>query len=254
MKKDIHKLAAVAALPLLGLATASAASVSLGTATPDAGDGVSFIATSTSDADNTAHSYVPNDYVGNGNGLNVGQSFTTGANAGGYLLDSISVRQVSWASDYDYTGGNVTIRLFDSSGGFFPSVLLTQQVAAVDPGAGGDVVIGGTPASPMWLTFSFDSPIALDANKLYAFVFSSDGTNGNDGFFMNLDGVNSDSYAGGSSITEDNTANLWSGGVDDGAGGGPSERTFVASMSFVPEPSSALLGGLGLLGLLRRRR
>ena len=233
----------------MGLASLPAATITLGTSTPGAGDGITFIGGSTGDGDNTDHDFVASDYLGNHNqGLDVGQSFTTGANVGGYLLSSISVRQVSWASDYDYTGGDVTLRFFDSSGGFFPSAQMASQTVSIDPGVGGDVVTGGAPTLPMWLTFTFDAPIALDANKLYAFVFHSTGTSSNDGFFMNLDGTsNGGAYTGGSSITADNTSNLWNGNSSG-------DRTFVATMAAVPEPSVALLGGLGLLGLLRRRR
>lgn len=46
--------------------------------------------------------------------------------------------------------------------------------------------------------------------------------------------------------TEGNTVITW--------GGTANERPFTLSGTVVPEPSAALLGGLGMLALLRRRR
>ncbi|MCB1133196.1 MAG: immunoglobulin domain-containing protein, partial [Verrucomicrobiae bacterium] len=222
-----------AGLWVLGLGSAMAADVTLGTATPPVGAGVRNLSFSANDATNTAHAFVASDYLAadHPQGLQMGQSFTTGANVDGYLLTSISVRQVSWASNWDYTGGNVTLRVFDSSGGFSPSVQLVSQTAAVggeDDGVG--ATTGAVPTEPMWLTFTLDAPLALDPNKLYSFAFSTDGTATNDGFFMNLDGTSTDSYAGGSSISVDTTNSLWN-------GGGGSDRAFVAAMTVPSVPA-----------------
>lgn len=203
-----------------------AAEVSFQSAVPSAGDGVENLGFSTDDASNTQHAYVASDSLGNHpQGLQVGQSFTTGSNAGGYLLNSISVRQVSWTSDWDYRGGAVSLRVFDSSGGFSPSVELISQSAPVG-GAAGGLVSGGMPSPPQWLTFSLTEPLPLAARTLHAFVLGSDGTDANDGFFMTLDGTAADSYSGGSSISVDGSSNLWS-------GEGGSDRAFVANMTAV---------------------
>ena len=53
--------------------------------------------------------------------------------------------------------------------------------------------------------------------------------------------------------TNQHTLTVWNpGGTDGDAAGG--WRIDKLQVTFVPEPSAVLLGGLGLLGLLRRRR
>lgn len=248
MNNIIRPLTAIAAMQLFGLAPATAASVTLGSATPAVGDGVQLLAFSTSSADNTDHAFVGSDYLAADNsGLYVGQSFTTGSNVGGYELNSISVRQVSWAGTFwDYTGGEITLRIFPGGGGDNGELLL--ETVPIAPGAGSDAVFGGTPADPMWLTFALTSPLTVAANTQYSFAFRSNGTGANDQFFMELDGTSDGgAYTGGSSITVDDGNNLWNGNTEG-------DRAFVANMTAIPEPSITFLGGLGVLGLLRRRR
>ena len=213
------------------LATRShGASVNLGTATPSVGDGVQNLTFSANAASNTQIPYVPSNYVGNRtDGLTIGESFTTGSNPGGYSLTSISVRQVSWGpTSWDYTGGNVTLRIFNLTGGSAPvwnSTQLLSETAAVG-GAAGGVTTGGTPSTPQWLTFTLSSPLSLDPNTLYGFAIGSDGTSSNDGFLMELDGTSTNSYANGFALSVDNSSSLW-----DGNNGEPSDRAFVAAMT-----------------------
>jgi MYXO-CTERM domain-containing protein len=61
-------------------------------------------------------------------------------------------------------------------------------------------------------------------------------------------------------VTVDGNSLVYNGGTDDWSATSGlvtynfAEGTGVLSVTVVPEPTAALLGGLGLLGLLRRRR
>ena len=257
MKNTIRVVQAIALIQLASVLPSAAATVSLGTATPGKLDGVENLNFSTSTATNTNVQYVSSEYLAGDNTNKLGQAFTTGANAGGYDLSSISVRQVSWATTFwDYTGGSVTLKVFtmDSSSG---GVWNTTQLALVTATAAGEpdgiTLSSGAPgANAQWLTVPLDTPVYLAANTLYGFMLAADGTGGNDRFFMELDGTNTSTYAGGFALTtgDINGTTMW-----DGANGQPSDRAFVATMTAVPEPGSVvLLGGFILLGLLRRRR
>lgn len=220
------------------LGTIAAAEINIGTATPPAGDGVQNLSFSTGSADNTTHDFVPSNSIASdvngGEQLAIGQSFTTGSNAWGYQLNSISVRQVSWGpTNWDFDGGQVTCRIFkvtsDLGWGFESTEVATQTVsiANVNP-----TTLGGTPGSPAWMTFTLTAPLALESDAQYAFVFKSDAPLGgaSNNFLMECDGTDADSMVGGTSITvPDGVAVLWK-------GGGNSDRAFVANMTLPTVP------------------
>lgn len=238
-----------------------AATITLGTAVPTVGDGVQNLGFSTNDATNTAVAFVPSDYLAGDNGAALGQTFTTGANAGGYALSAISVRQVSWGTTFwDFTGGTITLQIFQLNsfgingvGSITPLALETATVGGEPDGVG---FSSGTPGSgARWLTVTLSSTVALNPNAIYGFQIMSDGTSSSDGFFMQIDGTATNSYAGGFALGTGKIAGaIDSAAVWGGNDGQPGDRAFVASMTAVPEPSAALFGGLGLLALLRRRR
>ncbi len=116
--------------------------------------------------------------------------------------------------------------------------------------------VGSSSSSVTWssttqdgaYTFSFTG-ITLDSATKYWFVFSEDNVDGDIANFrakLNTSGNNTTAGPGqgylvndlAQSVSQDNVTRDWG----------------VAYTATVPEPSSALLGGLGLLGLLRRRR
>lgn len=235
-------------------AHSAAATVSLGTTTPAVGDGVQNLNFSTSTANNTDVQFVGSEYLAGDNGNKLGQSFTTGSNIGGYELSAISVRQVSWGTTFwDYTGGTVNLKVFTMNSVTSPGVWSTTQLALESATvAGTGAPTNGTPgANAQWLTITLGTSLELAANTMYGFMLTASGTAGNQEFFMEIDGTSTNTYAGGFALT---TGDFGLAPVWDGNNGQPSDRAFVASMTAIPEPSAALLGGLGLLVMLRRRR
>ncbi len=246
----------IALVCLASIFPASAATVTLGTTAPTVGDGVHNLNFSTSASNNTDVQYVPSEYLAGDNGNKLGQSFTTGANTGGYSLSAISVRQVSWGTTWwDYTGGTVSLKVFSMDsvgGGVWSTTGLALETAAVGGEPDGIGPTSGTPgANAQWLTVTLSTTLNLNANTLYGFMLAASGTGGNDGFFMEIDGTNTSTYTGGFALTtgDINGTSMW-----DGNNGQPTDRAFVATMTAVPEPSAALLGGLGVLMLFRRRK
>lgn len=215
--------------------------------TVDGGDVANFIGTTT-DAGNVAHpTWGAGDDEGTylaGGRPNQGQTFTTGSNAGGYNLTSITLQHVQYATDttwYDLGAG------WNGWGTFWPKVgtldgannftpLVADSAVWSSPFANGTVNNAGT---AQYVTFTFDAPIFLAANSQYAFSVGSNGP------FMELNGTGSDNYAGGYAFGNYDAQAAY---ITTG------DRVFHANLFVVPEPSAALLGGLGMLALLRRRR
>lgn len=103
-----------------------------------------------------------------------------------------------------------------------------------------------------YLHFSFGTPLLLDENKTYAYLIGfngldTSGTSSNNRFQFKQ-GPNPSSgnvYADGAIVQSSTTSNS----IDLSR-----EMTFWVSGTVIPEPSAALLGALGTLLLLRRRR
>ena len=226
--------------------------LSLSSGTPNVLDGVQNLNFSTSDATNTQVQYNESDYLAGDNGSALGQTFTTGSNADGYHLSSISVRQVSWGTTWwDYTGGTVTLQVFriDSNNG--GGVLGISQLALETATVGGeDDGIGPSSGGPgdnaQWLTFNLSSGLKLEPNTMYGFQIVASGTGGNDQFFLQFDGTSTNSYAGGFAIGTGKVGGQPNSGlVFDGNNGQPSDRAFVATMTKLPSPADDYANWIG---------
>ncbi len=98
------------------------------------------------------------------------------------------------------------------------------------------------------LSWNFANLALTDSTLQYAFVFSTTATNDTAAVARlqvarDSGGGFNNSYTGGSSSFNAN-----------GTGATAYDTRFAATYNTIPEPSAALLGGLGMLALLRRRR
>lgn len=197
--------------------------------------------------DNDASTYIAADKTSQG------MTFTTGSNPQGYILSSITIQHAllnnwtdngtwsdvvagdSWEFQFGTISGNTKSVLFDTDTATLSGAGFTQLNPPANTGTG------------TFLTFDLTAEglAILTANTTYYFEIASQG---GDPFFE-MNGTKTDGYAGGTAFRGTTSATI------DGtylalAG----DHAFHADLSAVPEPSAALLGALGLLGLVRRRR
>jgi hypothetical protein len=248
-----HSLAAILLGALTSQADAAITMINSGATAPSAGDsGISQTNTGGTPSGGL-------DYSDNGGAL--GQSFTLGA--GTFNLNSISLNANADFGASAYTAGttwNVQISRYDNdaSGPFaertdgalvpfdsqFTSNTFMKQAYL------GIAAIGTNPVGGDWVTFNFTGGdvLTLDGGHTYAFqVTTSPGSNQWAGF----NAASSDVYAGGERFQAYGDSSFNDNWVN---GQNSSDRAFVVNLSAVPEPSVVLLGGLGVLGMLGRRR
>ena len=203
--------------------------------------------------------YISSDYVAGDNGSGpqlhmLGQSFTTGILGANNILETIGVQATTGgASNY---GGTLTINLFEVTntgvaafGGFLGAGNLLESWTASSGLAGGNASSNGE-----WIVFNLSaSNRTLADNKIYAFTFSGAGTGSdNSKIFFEWNGTSTNPYSGGQAMSQD-VADQPSGSLWFGSGAATTgDRVF--QVTTVPEPSAAVLVGLGVLALLRRRR
>ncbi len=171
---------------------------------------------------------------------NTGQTFTTGSLGTDTTLNTIQLQQ---PQDYTGTssGDSITLELWTDTDG---------NQATWDPGT----KLGGFTTTAVLFNsagtvsnFSFaGSGITLSDSTVYAIRYFSDDA-GADGS-MRLAVTKNSATPGPGGTYKDGT--FFSGGTTPFSNGWDSGF----SVETIPEPSAALLGGLGLLGLLRRRR
>ncbi len=117
----------------------------------------------------------PTDGNGNSSGgtLNyysnqwIGQTFTTGSNADGYLLNSIAVWD-QWEQSNGWASGNaVTLNVFQPTTGATSGPVLYT----------GTTTVSAAGSSGTWVVYSLSAPPQLSPNTLYAYAMNSQGTN-----------------------------------------------------------------------------
>ena len=200
----------------------------------------------------------------------IGQTFTTGSNADGYMVNSIAVYD-QWEQGTGFATGNVvTMNLFQpTTGATVGPVLYTGTGTVGTPG-------GGT----SWVVYTFSTPPVLQPNTLYAFSYQAN--NGYSGMGITVgNGTNSGTgspsqqlatFYGASPTTPTYyTGNSWwgTGWVDQGkavsATNDPtdvftdnSEFQIIGTPATTPVPEPAPLAMMALAGLaalaIKRRK
>ena len=173
----------------------------------------------------------------------VGQTFRTPGSAASYTLSSISVKSVGDGGGGVFDAGQTWgLRVSSVSG----TTLTPLNVVTNVP-----VAVGTATNAIGWLTLSLSGgdALSLNPNADYAFElyssagwFGIDATQG-DAAYANGTGFNSAS--GNRNFNDATLGNLANHGYD---------RTFHVALQAAPEPATALLGMVGLLGVLAARR
>ena len=161
-----------------------------------------------------------------------GQSFTTGSNTTGYTMTSVTLKNLNNTIPNGPTFNVVVGTLAGST---------LTQIGSTETGVSPNYV-------PLdYITFTFDTPLNLDANTEYAFLWGSAGAG-----FVTVNNADDSTFSGGTAISsgDNNVPDLAN--VLDRVG----DRVFHVNLTAnaIPEPSSALLGLAGLALAVRRRR
>ena len=181
------------------------------------------------------------NYFTNNTGAPAGETFTTGSNTAGYLLNSITVLDASESGGFA-DGTSITVNVSTVSGNNFSTLAILS----------GTVATGTAAASGDYLKINLANPITLAANSVYGYSLVTGAGYSGLGVDPNAD------YAGGqlAMFTPGGATNLFGGTLTTSTL--TPNAIFDASLtpvSAVPDaPTQGLLalGGLALLGLKRR--
>ena len=218
---------------------------------------ISNLIGSTTVAGNVSGASGPYTYVAADQGAQ-GQFFTTGSNASGYTLNSISLQNVAYGTYYQTSmSSTFTVRVTQPGVASALAVLgsETAPVTGHEANSFGDGHYGAI-GTGRYITFNLANPVTLAANTQYGFDVGSTVPD-----FFETNGTNSSTaYGGGNAYTTGSkgVANALATN-DTGA------RVFAADLtptSPVPEASTTLSFGLllagggllGVRGLVARKR
>lgn len=206
MKKPIYLKTGLVCLSLgLALGLAQAQSLTYSSTVPAIGaSDVSNLKSGSDDHGNVNAGDDAATYLAMDRGA-VGQTFTTGNNAGGYTLNGVWLKHVSYADtwwDVTHAGVQLTYRLVDPGAKKSNQFVLNTATCNVTGtetnclGSGNGAAGTGT---GNWVGFSFGTPIHLAPNKTYGFdVATADAASV---FFFETAGNDSDVYTGGAAYT-----------------------------------------------------
>lgn len=206
---------------MLGVSTAATVSISATAPTVDGADIANDNGTADAGGDQ-GHMW--------SNRPHQGQTFITGSNVAGYTLNAVTLKNlnntVTQAPTFNVVVGSVSGTTMTQIG--------STETAVAPNYAPGD-----------YLTFSFDTPLTLNANTTYGFLWGSTAQG-----FVTVNNLDGSTFTGGTAISSgDNNVpdlgNLIDRNVD---------RVFHVDLDAIPEPSTALLGLAGIGLALRRRR
>ena len=188
-----------------------------------------------------------------------GQFFTTGSNASGYTLNSISLQNVTYGTYYQ-TSAPSTFNVRVTKPGVASALAVlgseTDPVTGSEANNFGDNHFNqGAPGTGNFITFNLAHPVTLAANTQYGFDVGSTVD------FFETNGTNaSTAYGGGNAYTTGGGGVAGASATNDSGA-----RVFVADLtptSPVPEASTTLSFGLllagggllGVRGLVARKR
>ena len=240
--------------------SAHAGTVTFATAAPTATGTdvlISNLTGTSTDAGNVSGGVDAFTYVAADQGAQ-GQFFTTGSNALGYTLNSISLQNVTYATTYYQTANPSTFNVRVTRPGVSNSLSVldteTAPITGTETNTFGDGHFGGT-GTGNFITFNLAHPVTLAANTQYGFDVGSAGA------FFETNGTSVSTIYGGGNAYTSGSAGVANGVATTDTG----VRVFAADLtptSPVPEASTTLSFGLllagggllGVRGLVARKR
>ncbi len=230
--KNLSKslLASALALGLTGALHATTLTVSSSAPTPGADDASQLSSAGYTGANDNPPGF--NNFYTNDTDDGIGQAFTTGANAGGYDLNSISFKIGDIGDDSNGRDLTFVVYQLGGSGNTTYGTPLFSETPSQTGVADND-----------WVTDSLSSPVLLSANTTYGVALSTPPVTGE---YLQI--AWTASSAGGSTVVFNN-------GTVEYPTAASTAAYDVGLTAVAPEPSTwaLMLGGLGLLAFVVRR-
>ena len=176
---------------------------------------------------NDAFTYIAGDRA------DQGQTFTTGTNSNGYLVNGVWLRHVGYTTNTALTwwqmnsGVALTVRITDPSLAGMEGFAVHSETYTTTGNEGWSGSHNSTNGDGDWLQFVFTTPVQLSPGKTYGFDIAS----ASDGAFFEWAGTSNGVYAAGTAYNgstaggPDNTVNLLTG-----------DRVFLVSLTAATNP------------------